>query len=606
MRRLRRTIPLTIILLLLSTLIGPAVSLAYDSNIDLKTADSFAVLAGSEITNTGTTIIDGDVGLYAGSAFTGQDTAIISGEVHIGDAVAIEAKTDLETAYNDAVSRDENIFDSELGGKTLTSGVYSSETSFQITGTLTLDGENDPDSVFIFQAGSTLTTGAYSRVELINGASCDNVFWQVGSSATLGTNSTFLGSILAYTSITANTGAEIQGRLLAMNGAVTLDNNTIYQCSATTGALTVTKEVSGDTDDLTLPTFEITVTGPEEFTETRTFAANESHTWFDLVPGEYIVTENYSDLSDEWTVEGEGAVIVSAGNHLAATITNVYTKASVPTPTTGSLTVTKIVSGDIDDLTLPTFEITVTGPEGFTETRTFTDGESYKWEGLVPGEFTVTENRTGLSEEWTVSGEGMVVVSADENQTATITNSFTASSDPTPTDPSPTDPSPTDPSPTDPTPTDPSPTDSSSIETTPEDSARGSLALEITVTGDIGDITLPTFETTVTGPEGFTATRTFANNESYTWDGLIPGEYIITVNRSDLNSGWTVSGEGTVQVAANEGETVTINYHYEAMEAIPQTGQASNYGLTIILIIASAIFAGTGTILAIKRKKLYA
>ncbi len=331
MRRLKRTIPLTLALLLLSFMIVPAVSLAYDSSIDLRTADSFAVLAGSEETNTGTSIINGDVGLHPGTSFTGQDTATISGEVHIGDAVALQAKNDLETAYNDAADRSGDTVDSELGGKTLTSGVYSTDSSFQITGTLVLDGENNPDSVFIFQAGSTLTTANDSKIELINGATCDNVFWQVGSSATLGTNSTFAGNILASESITATTDAEIQGRLLAMTGAVTLDNNTITPCFGT-GSLTVTKIVRGDTNDLTLPTFEITVEGPEGFTETRTFSDNESHIWDDLVPGEYNVTESRTNLSDEWTVEGEGVVQLLAGEQQTATITNVYTVASETTP----------------------------------------------------------------------------------------------------------------------------------------------------------------------------------------------------------------------------------------------------------------------------------
>ncbi len=230
MRKVKRIIPITLTILLLSFMIGPAVSMAYDEGIDLKSADSFAVLAGTTITNTGTTVIDGDVGLHPGTEFTGEDEAVISGEVEIDNAVALQAKDDLVEAYDAAAGRPSETTDSELGGKTFKPGVYSSETSLQITGTLILDGEDNPDSVFIFQAGSTLTTATDSKIELINGASCNNVFWQVGSSATLGTNSEFAGNILALTSITVDTGAEIQGRLLARNGAVTLANNTINKC----------------------------------------------------------------------------------------------------------------------------------------------------------------------------------------------------------------------------------------------------------------------------------------------------------------------------------------------------------------------------------------
>ena len=155
------------------------------------------------------------------------------------------------TAYNDAAGRAPGTTFSgptDLGGNKLTAGVYKSPTSFGITGTLTLDAQGDPSAVFLFQGGSTLVTAPNSRVALINGASPCNVFWQVGSSATLGVGSTFVGSILALASISANTNAIVQGRLLARNGATTLDSNTVAKpvcAAATSSTLTAEPPVQG-------------------------------------------------------------------------------------------------------------------------------------------------------------------------------------------------------------------------------------------------------------------------------------------------------------------------------------------------------------------------
>lgn len=196
--------------------------------VNLGTAGNFAVLAGSGITNTGPTTITGDVGTFPTTTEVGFGSITLIGTNHGGDAVTQVAKTDLTTAYNDAAGRVPAIaVAGDLGGLTLVPGVYKSASSLGLTGTLTLDAQGDPNAVFIFQMGSTLTTASGSNVSLINGAQSCNVFWQVGSSATLGTGSTFRGNILALTSITATTGVIVDGRLLAMNGAVTLDANTI-------------------------------------------------------------------------------------------------------------------------------------------------------------------------------------------------------------------------------------------------------------------------------------------------------------------------------------------------------------------------------------------
>ena len=202
------------------TLAGTVLAAA---TVNLGTAGSFAVLAGETITNTGPTTITGDVGLHPGAAVTGFETVTLNGAQHIGDAVALDAKSALVTAYNDAAGATPvTKVATELGGTTLKPGVYGSDT-LGLTGTLTLDGEG----LYIFQAASTLITASDSSVALINGASACNVYWQVGSSATLGTNTSFKGTIMALTSIALNTGATLQGRALARNGAVTMDNNTI-------------------------------------------------------------------------------------------------------------------------------------------------------------------------------------------------------------------------------------------------------------------------------------------------------------------------------------------------------------------------------------------
>ncbi|MCB2293567.1 DUF3494 domain-containing protein [Clostridium algoriphilum] len=189
----------------------------------------FAVLAGTTITNTGKTVINGDVGLFPGTALTGQSSLLLNGNAHLADAVSNKAKTDLVTSYNGGdASIPATCIPTELGGKTLTHGKYdSSSGTFGITGTLTLDAKGDPNAYFIFNTASTLITATGSNVKLINGANPDNVIWRVGSSATLETYSHFVGRIFALTSITVNTGATVRGQLLARNGAVTLDSNTI-------------------------------------------------------------------------------------------------------------------------------------------------------------------------------------------------------------------------------------------------------------------------------------------------------------------------------------------------------------------------------------------
>jgi hypothetical protein len=194
---------------------------------DLGTAGDFSVLAGQTVTNTGPSVLTTDAGVSPGTAITGFPPGIVLGAVHAGDGVASGAQSDLTTAYNDAAGRPSCLsVPSNLGGLTLVPGVYCGDT-LSITGTLTLDAQGDAGAVWIFQGASTLITASGSVVSVINGGQDCNVFWQVGSSATLGTGSAFVGNILALTSITATTGASVSGRLLARNGSVTLDTNVI-------------------------------------------------------------------------------------------------------------------------------------------------------------------------------------------------------------------------------------------------------------------------------------------------------------------------------------------------------------------------------------------
>ena len=196
----------------------------------LGTAQSFSVLSGTTVTNTGASVITGDLGVSPGSAVTGFPPGlVVSGTIHAADALAGTAQNDVTTAYNSLASQacTQVLTGQDLGGLTLTAGVYCFSSTAQLTGTLTLNAQGNPNAVFIFRIGSALTTASSSSVVVINAASSCNVFWQVGSSATLGTNTTFTGNILALTSITATTGARVTGRVLARNGAVTLDTNTI-------------------------------------------------------------------------------------------------------------------------------------------------------------------------------------------------------------------------------------------------------------------------------------------------------------------------------------------------------------------------------------------
>ena len=244
-------------------------AVAADAPVGLGTADSYAVLAGTTVTNTGPSLIRGNLGVSPGTAVTGFPPGIvIAGTIHAADANAAGAQADLTIAYNDAAGRTPSatLTSGFIGaGQTLAPGVYNATSSLDVGGSLTLDAQGDPNAVFIFQAGSTLVTDTGTMIHLTNGAQACNVFWQVGSSATLNTSTTFQGTILALASISVLTGDTITGRALARNGAVTLDDDTITRPRCTTSPTpTPTPTGTGPTPTPTgtRPTPSPTGTGP--------------------------------------------------------------------------------------------------------------------------------------------------------------------------------------------------------------------------------------------------------------------------------------------------------------------------------------------------------
>ena len=213
--------------------------LALTAQAQLGSAGMFGVLGASAVTNTGNTVIDGDLGVYPGTSITGFPPGLVNGTIYDGNAVAMQAQNDALAAYDffSGLSSNENLSGQNLGGLELTPGVYTYNSSAQLTGTLEINWEGLSNQNVVFQIGSTLTTASASMVIGINAGQNDNIYWIVGSSATLGTTTAFQGTLIAFASDTLNTGASDNcGRVIALNGAVTLDDNSINNCASGTGS----------------------------------------------------------------------------------------------------------------------------------------------------------------------------------------------------------------------------------------------------------------------------------------------------------------------------------------------------------------------------------
>nr|WP_306629835.1 ice-binding family protein [Arthrobacter ulcerisalmonis] len=310
------------------------------TTVGLGKAASYSVLAGSAVTNTGPTTLQGDLGVSPGTAITGFPPGIVGGSTHAADAVALQAQSDVITAYNTAAGQPlTTSVSGDLVGRTLTDGVYKSTSSLALSGQLTLDGQGNPNSVFVFQVASTLVTASASSVILINGAQACNVFWQVGSSATLGTASSFKGTILALTSITVETSARVEGRALARNGQVSLDTNVITSpaCApasttppAATGTATATSTETATTTATPTSTTSESATATSSVTATSSGTTTESPT--PAATGSDATTTN-APGGDDTASSAPATAVPLAGTGAGGRNqgTNVDTAESVPT-----------------------------------------------------------------------------------------------------------------------------------------------------------------------------------------------------------------------------------------------------------------------------------
>jgi len=295
----------------------------------LGTAAGYSVLAGSTVTNTGPSVLGGELGVSPGSAITGFPPGLAHGATHAADAAASQAQNDLTIAYNDAASAKTTTTVPDvgnIGGETLTPGVYTSASSMMLTGTVTLNGEGNPNAIFIFQAGSTVVTASSSRVVLENGAQACNVYWQVGSSATLGTASSFVGTLMALTSATVTTGVTVDGRVLARNGAVTLDSDTFLPTSCTT---TVTPTPVTTTTTSTSTSTSTSGKGTGSGTSPSTTTTTTTTTTKPVKPTSIALPTSGCGCGSTHIGGGGGSTVTGSGKRYTVIAVSKYTKISI-------------------------------------------------------------------------------------------------------------------------------------------------------------------------------------------------------------------------------------------------------------------------------------
>ncbi|MCS7479447.1 ice-binding family protein [Umezawaea endophytica] len=356
-------------LVVIGLLAGQTTALAAESPVLLGTAQSYSVLGGVTVTNTGDTLLGGDLGVSPGDAITGFPPGIVGGATTAGDAVAAQAQSDLVIAYDDAAGRalTASVAD-DLVGRTLPGGVYKSTGPLALSGTLTLDGQNDPNSVFIFQIASTLITASASDVNLINGAQACNVYWQVGSSATLGTNSTFVGSVLALSSISVTTGAVVEGRALARNGQVSLDTNvfTVPGCDLTPITTTTTDATTTDSTTTTEPTTtttDSTTTDSTTTTTDSTTTTDESTTTTDTsTTDETTTTTEPTTTTTDTSTTDESTTTTQPTTTTDTTTTDTSTTDTTTTTDESTTTTAPTTTTTGSSTTTPTSEATTTTP----------------------------------------------------------------------------------------------------------------------------------------------------------------------------------------------------------------------------------------------------
>ncbi|WIX79251.1 ice-binding family protein [Amycolatopsis carbonis] len=375
------------VLLLVGALPAPEASAA-EAPVGLGTAESYSVLGGQTVTNTGPSTLSGDLGVSPGTAITGFPPGTAAGATHAADAAAAQAQSDLVTAYNDAAGRapTASVAD-DLVGQTLTGGVYNSTGPLSLSGTLTLDGQGDPNTVWIFQVASTLITASASDVNLVNGAQACHVYWQVGSSATLGTTSNFVGTIMALTSITVTTGTVVAGRALARNGQVSLDDNTFTtpDCDTTTP----TTDTTSSTTPTTTTTGDTDTTSPTTTSDSDTTSPTTTTTTSDSDTTSPTTTTSDSDTTSPTTT-------TSDSDTTSPTTSTSDSDTTSPTTTTSDSDTTSPTSTSDSDTTSPT----TTSDSGTTSSSTTTTTGT----GSSDSSAETTTSSSGLGASWTDSG----------------------------------------------------------------------------------------------------------------------------------------------------------------------------------------------------------